>query len=75
MIKLNDGSKLKLREDFEFNDVDIKIDGYVIRSFKKYADAAMHIQGKYDLSDTEMLQIYEDYKENYDKRCKVLGIK
>lgn len=55
---------IKFREDFVRAQVVIYSDDQVVWRHKEYRGAAIWAQRAYNLTDAQMLDIYQDYKED-----------
>jgi len=59
-------AKIMLRESNPCGYVCVLIDGKETRRFSEYRSAAEHVQRAYGLSDGELMELYHDYKADYE---------
>lgn len=62
---------IRLRENWETGTIDVQSKNEqgeftVVKSFGEYRLAAIHIKMLYNLTNEQLFDIYEDYKEDYD---------
>lgn len=57
---------LKFREDWGHGHVRVINNGIIVYRNRDYRTAAEWAQKKYNLSDSELITLYYDYKEDYD---------
>lgn len=61
-----DRPQLNFRENFALGRVQVLLAGGVIYGDREYRGASEWARRRYNLSDAEMLALYEDYKQDYD---------
>lgn len=59
-------SDIKFRENFGTGKVELQVHGAVVFSNSEYRITATHAQRTYHLSDDELMELYRDYKDDYD---------
>ena len=59
-------SDIQLRENFRTGKVELRIRGEVAFSSSEYRTTATHAQRTYGLSDGDLMELYRDYKDDYD---------
>lgn len=57
---------IKLRE--VLGQVNLIVDRQAVKGFREYRTTAEYTQRNYGLSDAEMVELYRDYKDDYDKQ-------
>ncbi len=57
---------VKFRENFELGVVEVFSHNMLTRRFREYSAAATWAQNLYRLTDDQLMEIYRDYKEDYD---------
>ena len=63
---MKNGTDYKLREIFEEAKVALIIDGVTKSKHGEYRAAVDVLQRTYGLNDAEIMQVYRDYKDDYD---------
>lgn len=58
---------IKFREDFERGQVVVYKDDQPVWRHSEYRGAATWAQRAYSLTDEQLMDIYQDYKDDYDK--------
>jgi len=61
-------SEVSFRESVRGDKVEVCLGGRMLKSFSEYRTAAEYAQRTFKLSDTDLVAIYEDYKEHDDAR-------
>lgn len=62
------GDKIYFRENFNRGKVEVYINRAVYFAFDEYRSAVKTTQSTFQLSDEQMMEIYSDYKEDYDSQ-------
>lgn len=57
---------IKFRENFANGHVEVIVDDTKVYSHDEYRGSAQWAINKYGLSDDKMMDIYRDYKDDYD---------
>lgn len=60
--------KIKFRESTNTFGVELIVNGVFLTRRPYYQEIAEYAKMKYNLSDSELMEIYYDYKEDYDSR-------
>lgn len=61
-------SDMKFRENFGTGKVELHVRKVVVFSSGEYRITATHAQRTYLLSDDELMEMYRDYKDDYDRQ-------
>lgn len=64
-------NNIRLRENWDTGMIDVQVNSVhdeftIVKSFGEYRLAAIHIKMLYNLTNEQLFDIYEDYKEDYD---------
>lgn len=57
---------IKLRE--VWGQVNLIVDGQASKGYPEYRTTAEYTQRNYGLSDNQMMELYRDYKDDYDEQ-------
>lgn len=57
---------LKLRE--VLGQVNLLVDHLAVKGFSEYGATAQYTQRNFGLTDAQMMELYRDYREDYDKQ-------
>jgi hypothetical protein len=57
---------IKLRE--VLGQVNLLVDRQAVKGFREYRTTAEYTQRNYGLSDDQMMELYRDYKADYDEQ-------
>jgi hypothetical protein len=60
---------LKLRENFDRGVVVLFVDDVPVKSDSEYRGIATYVQRTYRLSDDALMELYRDYRDDYDRAC------
>jgi predicted GTPase len=60
---------LKLRENFQRGVVVLFVDDVPVKSDREYRGIATYVQRTYRLTDDALMELYQDYREAYDRAC------
>lgn len=60
---------MKFREDFQRGTVTLLVDGILVKSDSEYRGIAVYVQRTYGLRDDVLMELYRDYRDDYDKAC------
>jgi predicted GTPase len=60
---------LKLRENFQRGVVVLFVDDVPVKSDREYRGIATYVQRTYRLTDDALMELYQDYREDYDRAC------
>jgi len=66
MVTLKNGTTIKFREVLSLHQVNVIVNNTPMKGFSEYTSAAKWAQQRYGLTDGQLMQIYRDYKEDYD---------
>lgn len=58
--------KIQFRENFKTRKVEVRENGVKVVERSEYLAAAEWAKAKYSLSDHDLMQIYADYRVDYD---------
>jgi hypothetical protein len=58
--------KIKFRENWKTRKVEVFVDDKIMGAYTEYNFAAKMVQQIYHLSDADMMEIYKDYKADFD---------
>lgn len=57
---------IKFRENWTTHKVEVFVNDLKVAAYAEYYHAVKYVQQKYGVSDDVLLDIYRDYKEDYD---------